>query len=404
MLHLLFAAAISLQSPQHPGFHQLAAEHFAVWDVDHDGTLSPGEIDARCVDPAVKGDEAAAVAAIKRIVRSGKYALAPLTRDYLSAPAPKIAGGKPADAADTDRADAAETTRAVALKPPNFQASFSSSRRRIASSRRELFADPTPDLDKCRQGPLGDCYFVAGVGAWVHRDAEAVKRAVTARDDGGYDVQFADGATVALAPLTDAEIALSGTTGDEGLWLPVLEKALGRLRQQADPQKYATATATDAIAKGGSSAATLRLLTGHQTARIALKKRPRSKTKDAEGKPVALPPVAAADPALLADKVRAEVGAALAKGLLVTCGTGTEPQPPGINGKHAYAVLGFAREADTLTLWNPHGNTFRPKGAEGIACGYDTRAGVFAIPVADFVRVFSAVHLETAAPAKVDRH
>ena len=94
------------------------------------------------------------------------------------------------------------------------------------------------------------------------------------------------------------------------------------------------------------------------------------------------------------------IGGALAQKRLVTCGTGSEPQPPGISGRHAYAVLGFDAKADALTLWNPHGNSFKPKGEPGLQRGYPTRAGVFAMPVADFVRTFRGVNVETDKPVE----
>ena len=266
--------------------------------------------------------------------------------------------------------------------------------------RSELFVDATPDLDTCHQGPLGDCYFVVAVGAYVHRNPEDLKQRITRLPDGQLHVAFGDGRASTFAPLTDAELALSGTTGDEGLWLPVMEKALGSLRHDTDPDRFTTETATDAIAKGGSSATILRLLTGHQTKRIVLRKRAPKAPTGPDGKPVLQPaPALAQDAESLATLVRTEVGAALAAKRLVTCGTGTYAQPPGISPRHAYAVLAHDATADTLTLWNPHGNTFVPKGAPGIERGYPTKAGVFTLPIAEFVQIFGAVVCETDAPA-----
>ncbi|MBZ0153651.1 MAG: hypothetical protein K8J09_19165 [Planctomycetes bacterium] len=425
MLHVLLVATLLWQDPAAAAkppvpatFAQLLEQHFAAWDKDGDGTLSAVEIDGLCVDATLTGEPAAAAAALKRIVRSGKYAVPELTRANLTQPPkgkpatpdtkatkdtkdtkpPEAAKGpEPDPAAAQDRRDSGETP-ATTLKAPNFQASHSSALRKIATTNRVLFGDDTPDLDRCRQGPLGNCYFVAAVGAFVHRDSAAVKQLVQEREGGGYEVRFADGKSIAVTPLTDAEVALSGTTGDEGLWLPVLEKALGSLRREANPERYTMATATDAIAKGGSSAAIIRMLTGHQTARITLKKRSRGTVKDADGKSVPKPPAAAGPVDTLAAKVRSDVGEALKQRRLVTCSTGTEPQPPGISGKHAYAVLAFDAAKDELTLWNPHGNTFRPKGEPGRSAGYPTKAGVFCLPVRDFVQVFGSVSMETDQP------
>lgn len=400
MLHLFAAAALLLQPPQAPPtFAQVAATHFAGWDRNTDGQLTADEIDRLCVDPAIVGEQAAAAAALKRIVRSGKYAVPTLTLAYLGTPPGKAApaAAEAKDEGQQDRSDAGERAASPALKPPNFQASFASSLRKIRTAQRELFRDDTPDLDRCKQGPLGDCYFVAAVGAMVHRDGSSLKAMILPLPAGGYRVRFVDGRSIDLLPLTDAEVALSGSTGDEGLWLPVLEKALGAMRRQSDPKRYAMETATDAIAKGGSSATIIKLLTGHQTDRITLKKQPRSR-KDADGKTVVPPPVPAGDLDQLAAEVRAKVGAALQQQRLVTCGTGSEKQPPGINGRHAYAVLAFDAGADTLLVWNPHGNNFRPRGEPGLQRGYATKAGMFSIPVADFVQVFRGLSLETDRP------
>jgi hypothetical protein len=263
MLHLTLLATALLQAPSPqapatkppppPTFAAIAAEHFVCWDHDGNGILSATEVDLACVDPTLRGPCAAAAAAIKRALRSGKYAVPPLTRDYLTTPTkPPAPAPKAAPAADADRADSPEgapppapaKAAAPALPPPNFASSFSRGLRRLQDTKRDLFVDPTPDLDKVHQGPLGNCYFVAAVGAFVHRDPTAVQKLVQPGRGGRFDVKFGDGRTITVLPLTDAEIALSGTTGDEGLWLPVLEKALGELRQRENPAKYAMETAT----------------------------------------------------------------------------------------------------------------------------------------------------------------
>jgi hypothetical protein len=80
---------------------------------------------------------------------------------------------------------------------------------------------------------------------------------------------------------------------------------------------------------------------------------------------------------------------------LVTTGTGDlKTKPPNINGKHAYAVLSFDKKSDKLTLWNPHGQTFKPKGPDGMENGYTTSKGRFEIPLADFVRIFNGLSFE----------
>jgi hypothetical protein len=84
---------------------------------------------------------------------------------------------------------------------------------------------------------------------------------------------------------------------------------------------------------------------------------------------------------------------------LVTAGTGDEKLPPGIDPRHAYAVLAYDTEKDTLTIWNPHGNTFpgrgRRMGEPGLENGYPTKAGIFTVSVADVAKIFRGVIIET---------
>jgi hypothetical protein len=382
-------------------FDATVAQHFDAWDADDDLTLSADEIDRACLDPKVTGAAAAAIAAIKRVVRSNSYEVPPLTLDGLTkaqrtrAAAPKADAPTPASAGDADRADSGETRPAAGApkRAPNFAASFRSGLSRIQTTPRVLFADDTPDLDACRQGPIGDCWLLASVGAFVHRDPKALQELVTATKD-GFRVRFADGQSVDVAPLTDAELALSGTTGDEGLWLPVVEKAMGQLRQLQNPQKHTADTASDALA-GGSTATVLRMLTGKTTERLAFhKKVPATKT------PPPKPP--AAEPAdtveALATKAHDALAAAFADKRLVTCSTNTAAHPPGIAGKHAYAVLGYDAAAQVVTVWNPHGRSRKVDGEPGLHHGYATTKGVFALPLREFVQAFSSMAWETSTP------
>lgn len=51
---------------------------------------------------------------------------------------------------------------------------------------------------------------------------------------------------------------------------------------------------------------------------------------------------------------------------------------------HAYAVLNYDEAKDLITLWNPHGNNFKPMGPEGFINGYETKGGVFTLSSKDF--------------------
>jgi hypothetical protein len=79
---------------------------------------------------------------------------------------------------------------------------------------------------------------------------------------------------------------------------------------------------------------------------------------------------------------------------LATAITADKLTPPGMPTHHVYAILGYNSAKRELRLWNPHGNTFTPKGPAGSANGYPTRDGFFTMPLDDFVRAFVCVIVE----------
>jgi Calpain family cysteine protease len=364
--------------------------HFDAWDRNRDGALEAEEIDALVVDADLKGTSAAAVAALKAAQRSGKYELPALTLEYFHKYEADVAGGK---------------------KPqPAFDQTFSRGSRRISRSNRDLFADGVPSLESCHQGPLGDCFFVAVVGASIVRDPADVRSMIKQEGDASFTVSFPIGKATHVSALTDAELALTSTTGNDGLWLAVLEKAYGKLRTEGLPEEKQMASTTDAIARGGSTSTTIRLMTGHSVSRVGLRPRTggKSGSRKTDGdKQDGKSEAPAIDEAALnahldatLPGLREQLVEAMANHRLAAAGTPKEGKlPPGINGSHAYAILGYDRGTDVVKLWNPHGNTFRPKGEPGLENGYPTKAGHFEMPLAEMGRVFNGVTIETEKPA-----
>ena len=61
-------------------------------------------------------------------------------------------------------------------------------------------------------------------------------------------------------------------------------------------------------------------------------------------------------------------------------------------------MLAFDSKTETVTVWNPWGNTFTPTGEPGFDHGYPTAHGRFTMPLRDFARTFRAVIYETDQP------
>ncbi len=384
---LPMASLAQTERPQVRSFAEVAAASFDEWDSNDDGTLSPDELDHLVVSAKYKGETAAALAAMKLVVRSTKVKPPELTLDFVTKHSKEPAGEllpseqprEPEPKAPEARKPAPASTRPAASLERRYQSAL----RKIRSVKTDLFADGDPDIESCRQGPLGSCFFVAGVGAFVHRDSEAVKKMIrpetTESGDLVYHVTFGDGKAVTVPALTDAQYGLTSSAGRDGLWLAVLEQAYGALRMKSRPEARQTLEASDALAKGGSLGTTLRALTGRAIDRTRLRA---NADKDPE----------------LEAKVLSALKAAMKDRRLAGASTGsTTPLPPGINGKHAYAILGFDEGSRLLTLWNPHGNAFHPKGEPGRERGYETKGGVFQMPLADFIAVFESMVVESAS-------
>jgi len=328
-------------------------KNFARWDLNHDGTLSPSELDAAVADPLTINENAAAAATLKRASRLTKAPLPPLTPDNI--------------------ATLTEQSR------PDLARMFRDGLKRIASAtNRNLFADGLPKLETIHQGKLGNCFCLAPLGALVGRDPAQVAGMFSRQDNGNYRVQFGK-KSVEVAPPTDAEIAMTSSNEDAGIWVNLYEKALGVARNEDRPLEKRVDLPIDAE-RGGSAGTMLAYITGHEIARFSFRfaKEPASATNDFTAK--------------LTD-LRKQLAEAVQTHRLMTCGT-IKPTTPGLTPSHAYAVLGYDTTGDSVRLWNPHGQDFQPNGAPGPESGYATTNGVFQIPLEQFVRQFSGMAFE----------
>jgi hypothetical protein len=419
------AAKVTLATAEsrHTPFVTVLTRNWPRWDANHDDILAADEIDRAVADPAMTGDDAAAAAAIKLLSRTTKVT-EPLTRAYFrkyDAAALAVAGtdrladaerNLPDPAAPPDAPvpspSAAPTTSRASRLPADFDLTFVKAKARIArrGEAPQWPADVTATaaLDRMSQGPLGDCFFVASIGSTVVHRPAALREMVQLQPDGRYRAAFPFAQPFTFPGLTDGQVALGSTTAGDGAWLAVLEQAFGKYRSALRGQST-DVDGTEILRRGGDSAVTIQQLTGHATRRIPF---PASAERRAAQRDAILP------------DVRAALRANLAAGRLITAGidppaklkpnpdgtpaTGTLPKiPPGFQKKHVYAVVAYDPATDVVEIWNPHGQTFRPKRPAGLANGYETRNGRFNLPLADAFAFYTSFTFELDTPAPKPR-
>ncbi|HEY2761335.1 MAG TPA: C2 family cysteine protease [Pirellulales bacterium] len=361
----LFSAQ-GLAKKQSEFFDELS-RHFAQWDTDHDGELSSAEIDSLIVNPKITGKDAAVAVVLKRIQNKDKWQLPSLTGQALQGFAQTAPGANSA--------------------LPDFGMLYGLALRHVEKADRDLFGGIMPSLATLHQGRLGDCFFLAPLGALVNRNGQAIREMISVHADGSYEVKFGSGRSVTIPKLTDAEIALTSSDGKGGLWLNVMENAYATVRNELRPEDKQVEESIDAIAHGGTSGPVIRLFTGHDIIHIAAHpKVPAGSNPSDEQLEQHLA------------KLRATIGSAIADHRLICVGSPKQTSTPGITPSHCYAILNLDPRTDNVEIWNPHGNHFKPKGSPGLETGYVTDGGRFTVPLIDFTKIFTGIHCE--APAK----
>ncbi len=329
-------------------FIDTVASNFFAWDLNHDQTLSRRELDAAIADPANTGRAAAALAALKRGNVPPPWTLDGLRRESVS-------------------------------NGCNLMPLYGQALRRIrGATNRLLYASGLPKLNTIHQGRMGNCYCLAPLGAMLNRNPQDVSSLFEVQQDGQILAKFAGGA-MTIAPLTDAEIALTAGNSRDGVWINLFEKAMGEARNERLPATRRARLAIDAIAYGGSPQAIMSYLTGHKVNGLSIKF---GDNPDAAAK---------------MDELRRQLEDATRQKRLMACST-DDITTPGLTPHHAYAVLEFNSQSDSLKIWNPHGNNFTPKGPPGLSNGYPTTNGTFSMPLADFPDQFEHVFIERTEP------
>lgn len=273
----------------------------------------------------------------------------------------------------------------------NFVEHYNRNLKILQNSSPKLFANGQPDFALMHQGEIGDCYFFSVTGFLAASEPARIKQMIEPQGNGGYMVHFFDGERIPVPSLSQAEILVnnSGKSLQDGYWLAVLEKALGlRMRKIVKSVAKKTAEATDAMASGGDTGMVIHLYCGHPAQRIGLRDRVKKTETLAE--------------------LKRELPRALAQNHLVGLTMNAKPpqgghKVPGLGYNHSYSILDYNPGDEIVTIWNPWGSDFKPKGPDGVEHGFSAQHGVIHMPLHVMYDEFSNVFIENPEARKAKR-
>jgi hypothetical protein len=340
-------------------FTTVVRAHFQEWSGSSDA-ISPAQLDHLLKQRKYRDEAAAALAVMKINV--------------------KDPGTKQPVAWTLRRIEQYEAKQLPLKNKKAFDQAFKKAQAAIKAAPHTLFVAGAPHLSAIHQGRNGNCWLLSTIGAMISRNPDEVRKLIHDEGGGQYTVHFARHNFKVRGP-TDAEIATYTADGADGDWLYVIESAIGQCRENYNHATRVVEAADEAMA-GGSGPLAFQDILGRDCDRVAI-----SPQKPQH------------------DVVRRTLTRAFNQRLLVILGTGGEAAkklPQGISHGHAMALIGWDAARDTVTIWNPWGNNFEPKG-NSPGDGYKTVNGVFSMPVVELQRGFLNIDIESEKPYRAKK-
>ncbi len=337
----------SVESPPPPGelegttrVTETAVEHFDDWDANGDGRLGKDELEAAMADPTYTDEAAATLVALYRAFDDLKKA----SNDQWGAET----GISRNDLAALEAAQAAE--RDIGFAHYWYDDALAT----IDGTIDDVFGPGGPDGLALTQGGYGNCFFHAGLAGLAESRPDVIIDMIEENEDGTYTVTFPDGEPITIDAPTDAEIAMGGGAGANGLWVAILEKAY--LEDRGWASELGTAGTGVSYVTGNSSSF-------HVV------------------------------PWMSEDALVENLEETLADGGVIVAGIGGGPfGTDEIPDQHAYTVLGYDAETGLITLRNPWGRAETTDDDGQPLDGVDD--GVFTVTVEEFKELFDTVAFE----------
>lgn len=351
---------------------------FARLDQDKSGFLSDSEIKAARLNPSFKGREAVALTTLLKLNQSIQ----------------KLSLNEWKQQSGTHLKDLSALGRRAAKEAPSKWTLYVESYVfnqgiKLRQIDQRLFPQGIASIrpDHIQQGEYGTCTILAAAAAMAANPAgkQALFEMISEKPDGSFVVHFPAEKPVTVKRPTDAELILHASSGPDGLWLSVLEKAFVK-RMEHQLQGKSEEEVEKAVNSGYYLSEGIRLLTGHQ-----------AQDGNIPGTP--LPQLRSFVVQTLAEKrvllvtLNPESAQAKDKALKEKTKRNEEIYADGLVGLHAYSVIGFDPATDTITLRNPWNHT-ELLGKDGKAAdGVDD--GVFSVKLEVFHNLFSDIAWQT---------
>jgi hypothetical protein len=339
-------------------FSDESLRHFNYFDLDRNGALTPAELDNVLTLPNLSESAAANAVALRRYGPSIAKCYPDLrdgvTREDLSYFAKR---GVPHDMATTLRIHRAYPawTEAVAELPASVP---------LAA---EKF-----DPSQVEQGRAGSCVLLSTLS---HMDSDQVRKMFYHREDGRYQVLFADGSSEVVNDLTAAERVYHARTTDGGRWPGLLEVAMGqKLARQRPKEDGSVRSSSNGIRPDEAASA----LFGHAVEKVSL-----DDLSPEQAREMLLETTTGPKPWLCGSRWMTRGDES---------NISVEELANGISNNHAYRLSGYDPESDTVTLFNPW------RKGEWVMAKDGANNGHFSMPFLDFYSSFRWVSRKISAP------
>ncbi|MGD9682929.1 MAG: C2 family cysteine protease [Candidatus Obscuribacterales bacterium] len=304
---------------------RLSAKYFKQIDSDHDGYITPEEVNKAISNPETPRE----AAPLLHILREQANNLSPLSKEWLIYSPDK--GVSAWDLESLHRLSE-ENKDWIGYSVERIK-SHSAGATDTLYGNDGKGGNPLESIrpEAVEQGNVGDCFFMSATLSLASKNPQAIKDMIRENNDGTYTVTFpgAPDRPITIDKPTPAETAIYGASTEHGIWPAVLEKAFGEYRHRYEYQRSFTYLnrADGSIARPELPQDFAGGLGADNSMGI----------EAVTGKPVS----------------EVELGSGGCPDTIRRIAQGHEPATL-VNGRHEYGVIGYDKASDSLLIKDPN--------------------------------------------------